>query len=334
MNKKLYWLSAALIVFTLTATSCEEEEEPTPEQKNEQQEQQEPEKPSYLDANGNAAIIKVYVLDYDKGVNYATDEYGERILDENGEYETYEYCFPEAFVGKTVYMFDDEDFSDRKKALLKTITDVDGLATFELKDDFFTTDNMLLYFAIYDDDNKVLGHGGLPVKRGKETATVIDTEGKSVGALYSYNLVKTYELKQVIKEQQFTLRNNNSGLKMPVDLPENTVSWYFSCNCVEASANNGVLGLFAELSKFFDKTGGLVSGVIDKLTKPTGTAECNIYLINGDGERSELRKGFTAGIVDETRYVNGTCYLEFEKPSWWSNGISIKFEVVALTVEQ
>jgi len=65
MNKKLYWLSAVLIAFTLAATSCEEEEEDVYNTK-----------APLVDENGNAAKIDVSVIDY--------EDYEYDVVDENG----------------------------------------------------------------------------------------------------------------------------------------------------------------------------------------------------------------------------------------------------------
>ena len=324
---------AAVILLPFATTSCEEEENP----ENADSLKTQTSNP-LVDENGNTAKIDVTVIKYEDTEYPVTDEDGYFVYDENGEIVYDKYEVKKVFSGKTVYMFDDEDVTDKSKALKKVITDIRGTAVFELSEDFFKEDNPAFYFAVYDNDN-VIAHGALNIKRGKESAIMIDTKGFTSGALYYYNLVKTYELHSLSEDYKMNVKArgnlmNENFSKVQIQLPENTVSWYFSFNCVEKKENNAALGLFKALLKFFDPTKGLASDAIDQIMQPKGSVDCNVWLEDEYGNRLATKiTHLTDGKMEEKQYINGTYYLVFENP-FFARGISINLDIVAMTVNK
>ena len=313
-----------LLAFSFVSMSCDDKEDD--------------DKIPLVDENGNAAKINVTVIGYEDVQIPIMDENGFFVKDENGEmvYETSETS--KGLTGKTVYMFDEEDVTDKSKALKKAITDLSSTAIFELPEDYFQEDNPIYYFVVFDGD-KIIAQGGLSVKKGKETAMVITTKGFSSGALYYYNLVKRYKLNSIAEEYKMNVKArinlaNDNITKMRIDLPENTVAWYFSFNCVEKSGNNAALNFFPALLKFFDPTKGLASDVLEKIIQPKGSVDCNVYL-EDQYERRLCTKitHLTEGKVEEKQYISGTYYLVFENPYVW-RGISVNLDVVAETIEK
>lgn len=290
-----------------------------------------------VDENGTTAKIDVTVYTYHEEKYPSTDEEGYYQYDENGEliYKTYQVPMP--YTGKTVYMFNDEDVSDKSKALKKIITDINGTATFELTEDYFSDDNPAFYFSVFENDI-IVGHGALNIKKGKESAIIIDTKGNSTGALYYYNLIKTYELHSIAEEYKMNVKArgnlmNDNISKIRIELPENTVSWYFSFDCVEKNGNNAVLGLFSALLKYFDPTKGLASDAIDQITQPKGSVDCNVYLEDKYGYMTPLISHISEGKMEIKQYIDDTYYLVFENP-FLARGISINVDVVAQTIKR
>ncbi len=333
--KLLKHITAMLLLLSSLMISCEEKEDTEGKASSEEKTE---EKIPLVDENGNAAKINVSVFDYENVQIPVTDENGFFVKDDNDQiiYETIETTKP--LTGKTVYMFDEEDVTDKSMALKKAITDIQSTAVFELPEDYFKEDNPIYYFAVFDGD-KIIAQGGLAVKKGKETAMVITTKNFSSGALYYYNLVKRYKLNSIAEEYKMNVKArinlaNDNITKMRIDLPENTVAWYFSFNCVEKSGNNAALGFFPALLKFFDPTKGLASDVLEKIIQPKGSVDCNVYLEDEYENRLCTKiTHLTEGKVEEKQYINGTYYLVFENPYVW-RGISVNLDVVAETIEK
>lgn len=327
MNKKLYWLSAVLIAFTLAATSCEEEEEDVYNTK-----------APLVDENGNAAKIDVSVIDYEDYEYDVVDENGLNVYDDNGEIIKDKFQLPKSLTGETVYMFDSEDFNNKSTALKKVVTGSNGSAVFELSEDYFKEDdNPVFYFAVFDND-KVIAKGGLNVKKGKETAISITTKGESSGALYSFNLVKRYQLQTLMESYKMNVKAranlvNDNKSTVRVELPDNTVSWYFSFNCEEKNGNNAFLGLCSALLKYFDPTKGLAKDAIDQIFQPKGSVDCNVYLEDEFGYSTPLITHISEGKYEVKKSISGTYTLVFENP-YFARGISVNLDVVAMTVEQ
>ena len=319
----LYAMMAALMSLSTMMSACtEDEEEPQPQEKeNEQQEEKKP----ITDENGNAAVIKIRVLDYEEGIEEYTDE--------NGDVQSYEYSYPFDLAGKTVYMFDTEDYVDKNKAIKKAITDFDGMATFELTEDDFKESSPAFYFVIYD-DNKVVGYGGLNIKKGKEAVMAIDTKGQTSGAIIS-NLVKTFKLVPLIKETQFNVHsrtNIGSDNQHSIELPENTIEWYYAFSCVAIENKNTPLGFIAAVSSYFDPTKGLASEALKNFAAPSGYEDCNVILYDESGMICNSRMNLMQGVVDEKKNVSGTYSLNFENPAL-TQGISVNFEAFAIIWE-
>ena len=157
---------------------------------------------------------------------------------------------------------------------------------------------------------------------------------------------KGYSLKQVVKERTFNVHSQtNSGasrVTVRVDLPPNTVSWYYEFQCVPIDNSHSVLGLFTSLSKYVDPTNGLLSNALDKISVPSGSEDCDVYVLDVDNrgpfenEESfyywESQKGLQQGIVDIRNLKSGSYYLGFENDNWFV-GVTIVLEVVALVYE-
>ena len=331
MKKRFYLLAmASLMSLALVNSSCgddEEEPEVVETQQNGKEELPEQNRP-ITDEEGNSAVIKIRVFDYDEGVEEYTDE--------KGEIQSYEYSFPVYYAGKTVYMFDSEDFSDKNKAIKKAITDNESTATFELTDDFFKESNPAFYFAVYDNDGKVIGHGALNIKKGKEALMSIDTKGNTSGAIIT-NLIKTYKLVPIVKETKFNVHSrtnlgSDNQHSIEIQLPKNTIAWYYACSCVAIENTNTPLGFIAAIAPYFDKTKGLASEAIKNFAAPSGYEDCNITLYDEIGNYCNSRMNLMQGVVDETQNISGNYKLKFENPAL-TQGISVNFEAFAITCE-
>ena len=133
-----------------------------------------------------------------------------------------------------------------------------------------------------------------------------------------------------------------------IDLPPNTISWYYTFTTKEGKSNPSALNLVSQLTRFYDPT-GFTALALNAIGTPTGVAACDIYLMdkmNADAFMDKVdnmggtyyytisgsRENFRNGVVEVKDDNKRTKYLGFKNPSA-STGISISFEVAAIIEE-
>lgn len=133
---------------------------------------------------------------------------------------------------------------------------------------------------------------------------------------------------------------------LPVNLPENTESWYYTYSCfrdeAEAQRISKTLDLAGQLASLFIGTEGKVIGqAASLLTAPAGGEQCDVYLLGEDQleafkdkddfkYKSEgSRENYTSGTVEVTKH-KGNLHLGFRNNSMMY-GIHVVVEVVAVT---
>ncbi|HCZ34895.1 MAG TPA: hypothetical protein DHV26_03110 [Cytophagales bacterium] len=145
--------------------------------------------------------------------------------------------------------------------------------------------------------------------------------------------------------------NGKSRITVPVNLPANTVEWFYRFSAsreasdIENVKNN--FGLFGEVTKLLFNLTGVGAAIntlaIDKLSQPPGANYCDIYFLEHqyiglfeaktDDQWRYLTEGsrenFKAGNVKVTCCNSGTYYLGIKNPDS-TYGINVLVEVVAL----
>lgn len=176
-----------------------------------------------------------------------------------------------------------------------------------------------------------------------------------VAILNAQTITKERKVVQIMSPQTFYL---NGGTKAafggksrtwyPINLPSNTIEWYYSVSTTRGQNSSASLQLFSQLGRLLDPT-GLTSTTASLILTPTGAGVCDSYLMNRknadaftekvdnwggtfyympSGSRGNYRNG-TVQIKDITQ---GSWCLGFKNPSA-SEGISITIEVVAIVEE-
>lgn len=167
---------------------------------------------------------------------------------------------------------------------------------------------------------------------------------------------KVYSVEQIQKPlHQFVNSGSNSTFKggksrvlVPINLPPNTVKWYYEFSAFRDTEKvdqmTSIFGLAAELSSLIDETGLLEFG-INQLTSPPGSDVCDIYIL--DHENSSLftskeryvyytegtRENLTSGVVEVDGGSSDLLYIGIRNPSDF-HGINVLIEVVAIVVEE
>jgi tetratricopeptide (TPR) repeat protein len=133
-----------------------------------------------------------------------------------------------------------------------------------------------------------------------------------------------------------------------IQLPPNTVEWYYSFSTSKNENSTTSIGLLSQLANLIDPS-GLTSIATSSIFTPTGAGVCDIYLMdrkNADAFMEKVdnfggsysyfvtgsRENFKDGTIQINDIKSGILCLGFKNPSA-SEGIFITFEVVAIVEE-
>jgi tetratricopeptide (TPR) repeat protein len=162
---------------------------------------------------------------------------------------------------------------------------------------------------------------------------------------------KEQKVVQVMTPQTFYLNGGTratfggkSRTWFSIDLPANTVEWYYSYTSTKGQNLSSSIGLFSQLTRLVDPT-GLSAVAATSILTPTGAGVCDIYLMDRDNadkfsrkvdnfssDVSGSRENAKNGTVKITDIKSGSWCLGFKNPSA-TEGISITFEVAAIVEE-
>lgn len=139
--------------------------------------------------------------------------------------------------------------------------------------------------------------------------------------------------------------NGRSRLVLPVQLPQGTTRWYYSFAAMEAKNEPFEwVGLAAQLTKLIDKT-GISAAVINRVVNPTGTATCDIYVLDTEGgaafekkeddkwtfDKNTSRQNMTGGVV-ESYSSKPNFIIGLSNPSLKS-GTNVRLEITAVVAK-
>lgn len=263
-------------------------------------------------------------------------------------------------------------------------TGADGVATFELNEtDLLGIDSQKTFYFVTFTTNTTTGkdsqdYAAITIKNGETKSATINIGGTTTydngggsgnnntpsdngggsgnnntpsGNEDTQTNTEDYSVKEVVKQNVLTVHSityigaDNNRAYVAVQLPANTVSWYYSVSSNLSDAGTPTLGLLAGLVKIVDPSLGLVADGISKLEAPTGTADCNVYLIKDTDNLNTFlkkngtftcyaegtRKNINSGIVDVeiSSSTAATWYLGLENPDL-KDAINVTIEVVAI----
>jgi len=175
--------------------------------------------------------------------------------------------------------------------------------------------------------------------------------GKSNENLTIENIDSERKVHQIIETRSIYLNGGlrsqfggNSRVYIKIDLPPNTVQWYYSFSTSAGESGTQNLNLGLQLSSLLVDSSGLASSTIEI---PEGSNSIDVYLC--DWENIQLFKNktdndggtfyyMTEGTVQNTRHAlveiddirSGSWYLGLKNPSEL-NGVNVTIEVVAIS---
>ncbi|MEZ4802050.1 MAG: hypothetical protein R2797_04700 [Gelidibacter sp.] len=173
-----------------------------------------------------------------------------------------------------------------------------------------------------------------------------------LGFTQEYEIIR--ETKTIIETRDMYLNggaNASLGGKsrtyIKIDLPPNTVQWYYSFNTTPGQSGSSNLNLALQLSARIADPTFLTSGLSSGIKVPEGVAKADVYLLNFDNLNLFIQKAdlngqrfrhYPEGLAENTKQAvvkiddikTGTWYLGIKNPSTFS-GINLNIEVVAIT---
>ncbi len=174
-----------------------------------------------------------------------------------------------------------------------------------------------------------------------------------------YNAVKIQPKQELFLHSTSHKGGGENRMTIKIDLPKNTVKWYYSFSTALKNKPTDTKDLFGNLTNTI--INGAASSnpitaigklILDKAMTPTGENIIDIYLTNTEGRKIFMergmfdwkyskpnsfpegtREGFKSGIVEIDDIIEGTVYLGFRNPNT-AEGVTFGIEVVAIVAEE
>ena len=143
-----------------------------------------------------------------------------------------------------------------------------------------------------------------------------------------------------------TFPGGKSRLVFPVQLPENTVEWYYQVYAREDNQEKTTssLNLAGELTTLIEQTGGLKFG-LDLLTQLPGETYCDVYVMDqANATQFEAQNDYKYSLIGSSEHIKSAItkvhggsstplYLGINNPNP-ENGVNIVLECVAIVLKE
>jgi hypothetical protein len=159
-----------------------------------------------------------------------------------------------------------------------------------------------------------------------------------------------YMVVPIISQQSFYLKGGSRAMGrsssrqvLPINLPANTVEWYYTVTTRSRRGQFSNSNLTGQLVKLVDP----VSGIATKASVSVlgGTGVCDVYLMTNPHEvnryvnklpavsflMNDSREHYVSGAVPVKDFLDGSCFLVIRNPSS-SRGVNVNIEVTAIVL--
>ncbi|PKG41766.1 hypothetical protein [Psychroflexus sp. MES1-P1E] len=158
----------------------------------------------------------------------------------------------------------------------------------------------------------------------------------------TYKAVKITETTKLLHSGVNSLIGGVSRVALPINLPENTVEWYYSFSTTAGSSRSSTLNLAVQVAAYAS-TGPMGSTIAKGLKVPPGNGEVDVSLITSDSKSAFLSKNddlvkrysdlseisTTQSVKTINNLLTGSYYLGLRNPSSYES-VSVTIEVVAM----
>lgn len=159
-----------------------------------------------------------------------------------------------------------------------------------------------------------------------------------------------YKVVPIMSDQKFYLNGGaradfggKSRAILEINLPPNTVEWYYAITSSPNQGQTQSIGLAAQLIRLLAPEEGMLASAVAKLISPTGAGVCDVYLIQDQISENDFiakkgqftydltgtRQNFREGVVRVKDALKGPYILGIRNPSAME-GINIGIEVAAI----
>ena len=161
-----------------------------------------------------------------------------------------------------------------------------------------------------------------------------------------------YKVVPVITSHSFFLKGgsraiigNSSRQVLPINLPSNTVEWYYTITTTNSRKQSSNSDLTAQLDKLLVPDLGITSNAFGAITVPGGSGICDVYVMTNPNEvnkyvnkkpaasflMNDSRQNYVSGLIQVKDFLYGSCFLVLRNPSA-SQGLNVTIEVTAIVL--
>ncbi|MBS1773957.1 MAG: tetratricopeptide repeat protein [Bacteroidetes bacterium] len=175
--------------------------------------------------------------------------------------------------------------------------------------------------------------------------------------LSAQNYTTQHKIETVIAQRSIYLNGGarasmggKSRVTIPIQLPRNTVRWYYSFSTSPGESGTDNLNLLVQLSSIVVAPAGITRNALSNIQIPSGSASIDVYLMDQVNADAFLRKVDNDGgtfyynrdgsvfntrqaVVSVNSNIGNQLYLGLKNPSMM-DGINITIEVVAEAAEE
>jgi hypothetical protein len=160
----------------------------------------------------------------------------------------------------------------------------------------------------------------------------------------------SYKVVPVVSSHSFYLKGgsramtgNSSRQVLPINLPANTVEWYYTITTTNNRKQSSNSNLTGQLDNLLIPDQGITSNALGSVTIPDGTGICDVYIMTNPNEvnkyvnkrpaisflMDDSRQNYRSGLVQVKDFLYGSCFLVMRNPSS-SEGLNVTIEVTAI----
>jgi len=159
-----------------------------------------------------------------------------------------------------------------------------------------------------------------------------------------------YKVVPVVTSHSFFLKGgsraiigNSSRQVLPIELPANTVEWYYTVTTTTNRKQCLNSDLTGQLDKLLIRDLGITSNAFGTISVPGGSGLCDVYVMTNPNEvnkyvnkrpavsflMNDSRQNYISGVIQVKDFLYGSCFLVLRNPSA-SQGLNVTVEVTAI----
>ncbi len=161
-----------------------------------------------------------------------------------------------------------------------------------------------------------------------------------------------YKVVPIVTSHSFFLKGgsramigNSSRQVLPIELPPNTVEWYYTVTTTTSRKQSLNSDLTGQLDKLLVPDLGITQNASSDISVPQGSGICDVYVMTNPNEvnkyvnkrpavsflMNDSRQNYISGLIQVKDFLYGSCFLVLRNPSA-SQGLNVTVEVTAIVL--